>query len=284
MIKVVTLLLSIVLVSSAIAQTAVVSHNVNLRKGPSTAYDIKETLHPNDELVLLDAPKTNNYYKVRAADGEEGWVYGNYIDIIDAAPSDPSPIPALFNGCSMEGETAYANRKLSNEKKNRRTAPAAADMDPNVTLAALLQPGSDATRWSDARAASIVGYVYNVKLGSKETVNCGSADSAFMDTHIEIVTNPNSTSGGVRVIVEVTPRWRWFMAQQNEDWSTRALKQTLQGHWVRFSGWLFWDLEHPHNATNTHTGSANIWRATAWEIHPVTEVKVCPGSANTCDD
>jgi len=37
MIKVVPQLLSIHLVSSAIAQTAVVSHNVNQRKGPSTA-------------------------------------------------------------------------------------------------------------------------------------------------------------------------------------------------------------------------------------------------------
>ena len=270
------------LASTAAAQTAVVSHNVNLRKGPATSYDIKETLHPNDELVLLDAPKTNNYYKVRAADGEEGWVYANYIDIIDAAPPNPDPIPALLNGCGMEGQTSYANRKLSNEKKNRRTAPAAGDIDGNATLVALLQPGDDKTRWSDTQAASIVGYVYNVKLGSKETVNCGSEDSAFMDTHIEIVANPNTTGGGVRVIVEVTPRWRWFMNQQSQDWSTRALKQRLQGQWVRFTGWLFWDLEHPHNATNTHTGTANIWRATAWEIHPVTDIKVCPGSPTSC--
>jgi SH3-like domain-containing protein len=281
--KILPLLFSLALASSAFAQTAVVSHNVNLRKGPSTSYDIKELLHPNDELVLLDAPKTNNYYKVRAADGEEGWVYGNYIDILDAPPSDPNPIPALFNGCSMEGSAAYANRRLSNEKKNRRTAPAPADIDPNVTLAALLQPSPDQTRWSDARAASIVGYVYNVKLGSEETVNCGSEDSTYMDTHIELVANPNSTDGGVRVIVEVTPRWRWFMAQQTEDWSTRTLKQTLQGHWVRFTGWLFWDFEHPHNATNTHTGTANIWRATAWELHPVTAIKLCPGTPGNCD-
>jgi len=283
MIKILTLLLSVSLAARAIAQTAVVSHNVNLRTGPATSYAIKETLHPNDELVLLAAPTTNNYYKVRAADGEEGWVYGNYIDIIDAAPSDPDPIPAVFNGCSLEGETAYANRRLANEKKNRRTAPAPTDIDPTATLSALLQPGADQTRWSDARSASIVAYVYNVKLGSKETVNCGSVDSAYMDTHIELVANPNSTDGGVRVIVEVTPRWRWFMAQQNEDWSTRALKQSLQGQWVRFTGWLFWDLEHPQNATNTHSGNANIWRATAWEIHPVTEIKPCPGTPGSCD-
>ena len=276
------LLILSLIASSAAAQTAVVSRNVNLREGPSSAFAIKETLRPNDELVLLNAPKTNNYFKVRAADGEEGWVYANYIDIIDAAPADSSPIPELFNGCSMEGETSSANRKLSNEKKNRRTAPAAADIDANATLAAVLQPGDDKTRWSDTRAASLVGFVYNVKLGSKETVNCGSADSVFMDTHIEIVVGANSTDGGSRVIVEVTPRWRWFMAQQNQDWSTRVLKQTLQGHWVRFTGWLFWDIEHPHNATNTHTGTANIWRATAWEIHPVTEIRVCPGSPQTC--
>src|SRR5258708_26275093 len=122
------LLLLVLVAYSAQAQTAVVSRNVNLREGPSSASDIKETLHPNDELVLLDAPKTNNYYKVRAADGEEGWVYANNIDIIDATPLDSSPIPELFNGCSMEGETGFANRRLANTKKNRRAAPAAADI------------------------------------------------------------------------------------------------------------------------------------------------------------
>jgi len=112
-----------------------------------------------------------------------------------------------------------------------------------MRVAAILQGGAD---------ASIVAYVYNVKVGGEETVNCGETDSLYIDTHIEVVLGPQDTLKSSRLIVEVTPRWRAFLATQGEDWTTHALEQRLEGHWVRFTSWLFWDFEHADEAAHTN--------------------------------
>jgi hypothetical protein len=67
------------------------------------------------------------------------------------------------------------------------------------------------------------------------------------------------------------------MAQQGLDWSTRTLRNTLLGRWVRIGGWLMFDGEHKQNAKNTVSGGAHIWRATVWEVHPITSIQVLPG-------
>jgi hypothetical protein len=78
------------------------------------------------------------------------------------------------------------------------------------------------------------------------------------------------------VIVEVTPRWRAMMAARGVDWSTRTLRRGYLGRWVRVTGWLLFDAEHANAAENTEPGRARNWRATAWEIHPITSIEVVP--------
>lgn len=86
-----------------------------------------------------------------------------------------------------------------------------------------------------------------------------------------------------RVIVEVTPRWRAFLATQGEDWSTTTLAIRLENRWVRFTGWLFFDGAHDDESENTAPGRAENWRATAWEIHPVTSLRVCATGPASCE-
>ena len=43
-----------------------------------------------------------------------------------------------------------------------------------------------------------------------------------------------------------------------------------------FRGWLFFDSEHTNAAENTNPGNASNWRATAWELHPVTSFSIVP--------
>ena len=277
-------LVFVLIATPAAAQNAVVTRNVNLRAGPASTNTVKETLHPPDELTILDSVQTDGYYEVRAADGEHGWVWARNIQITESIPPpDTSEPPEVFHGCSLEGSAAQANRQASNRKKNRLTRPQAGDIDGNAILTAILQTGDDKTRWSDTLGASIVAYVIEVKKGSQETVNCGDTDSAYIDTHIDVVQHPTDTAKRTHLIVEVTPRWREFVSHQGTDWTTRTLKQTLEGHWVRFTGWLFWDFEHVDASEHTNAGAAGNWRATAWEIHPVTQIKICPGSPQACD-
>jgi uncharacterized protein YgiM (DUF1202 family) len=275
--------------STASAQTAVVTRNVNLRTDPSSAATIIRLLEPPDELTILDPEMVNGYYEVRAAGGEHGWVWARNVRATNGAPAAASAAagrsgpPEIYRGCPLEGSAVQDHRKESNRKKNRITAPGQADIDTAVTIAALLRSGDDANRWSDARAASIVAYVVDVKKGGEETVNCGETDIRYRDTHLDVVQSPDDRRKIVRVIAEVTPRWRAYMQQQGENWSTPALKQRLQGRWVRFTGWIFWDFEHADEAEHTNAGGDRNWRATAWEIHPITEINVCPTTPEACE-
>jgi hypothetical protein len=142
--------------------------------------------------------------------------------------------------------------------------PCSEKINPTVTLAAMLAPGNDIGRWKVRYGAAITGY--DVKVGGIETVNCGARDPRDRDTHIELVPDPMDSGAALRLIVEVTPRWRAIVAAKGVDWSTE--------HWVNVTGWMLFDVEHKNEPENTAPGRARNWRATAWEIHPVTGIEV----------
>jgi hypothetical protein len=259
-------------------QSGVVKRNVNLRTGPATTFTAIRLMEPGDEFTLLEPSPTGGYHHVVTAALESGWVWRNNVRIIGDTPPPPPPAgPAeVFRGCPLEGNAQTEARRRLNRQKNRVTVPAPAEIDSAGTLAAMLAPGDDRTRWRSDRAASVVGFVFDVKPGSNETVNCGASGVANTDVHIELTLDAQSTGKRQRVVVEVTPRWREFVATQGRDWSTAALRTQLEGRCARFVGWLFFDEEHDDEAENTTPGGDNNWRATAWELHPVTEIDIVP--------
>jgi hypothetical protein len=64
------------------------------------------------------------------------------------------------------------------------------------------------------------------------------------------------------------------MMAQDQNWATPALSTKLKGKWVEFTGWMLFDSMHMDGAENTNPGGDKNWRATCWEIHPVTSFKV----------
>lgn len=254
------------------AQDAVVTRNVNLRHDPSTAQSPIRLLLPTAELRLLEPGKTNSYYHVATMSGDEGWVWGNNVRILP-----PAPGPAeVFNGCPMEGNASRADYRALNRLKNRTTTPRANQIDSAITLASILQPGSDSSRWADTVGATVTGFVFDAKAGSEESVNCGATKVADKDTHIELTLSASDTAPTRRVIVEVTPKWRAYEVELDHDWSTAVLRHDFKGHCVEVTGWMFWDGAHRKDAENTSPGTHDNWRATAWEIHPVTAIREVP--------
>lgn len=158
-----------------------------------------------------------------------------------------------------------------NSLKNRMQPPQESDFDKNVTLAGLLAPGDDRARWSEHAAGSVEGFVVRVMNGGVESSNCYSL--LQRDTHIEVALRQD-TGPREHVELEVTPRIRRWAERQGWDWSTRALESELVGHWCRFEGWMLFDINHDDESENTAPGSSRNWRATAWELHPVTSIKV----------
>ena len=154
--------------------------------------------------------------------------------------------------------------------KNRTALPRREDFDDRVTLAALLQPGDDRARWSEARAGTVEGYVVEVKKAGAEAANCFSPGRR--DIHVHVAARPDAPARET-VVLEVTPHLERWAARQGWDWSEAGLRRDLLGRWCYFEGWLLFDREHADEAANTAPGASDIWRATAWELHPLTRVR-----------
>ena len=188
---------------------------------------------------------------------------------------------AAYRYCDPEaGDAVRPDIQALNRLKNREAAPTAKDFDRSASLPAMLGPGDDRSRWNDHRAAQVVGYVADVKVGGVETVNCHARSVHGRDTHVDLTLSAKDAYNEPRhVIVEVTPRWRAAMAVKGVDWETDALRERLLGRCVRVTGWMLFDAEHRRESQNTADAGAEVWRATAWEIHPITTIELLPSCA-----
>ena len=155
--------------------------------------------------------------------------------------------------------------------KNRTTLPEAAEFDTSVTLDALLERGDDSDRWLNERAARVQGQVLDVAYSRPEATNC--YNPCRRDIHI-LIANRKEAPKNEQVVVEVTPNLADWAIEQGHDWSEKTLQARLVGHWCEFEGWLYFDAGHAEEAENTAPGKPDNWRATAWEIHPVTKITV----------
>ena len=179
--------------------------------------------------------------------------------------------------CGMEGSARLYKNKILNPLKNRWNLPGPEDFDPDFTMENLVDYFNDENSYDDQRAGTLTGYVVLVKSGGPESCNCSARRVVDHDTHINMVVDLNDAGADRVVVVEVTPRLRAMIAQSGFDWSTKSLKKQLLGKRVRIGGWLFYDPEHLNESFATDPediyGKPN-WRATSWEIHPVTSIEI----------
>ena len=214
-----------------------------------------------------------------------------------AQPSWPN-LDVLHNypkpgvSCSLRGAAPQGSEKAkSNALKNRYKLPTAGFETILLSDIIGLPSGTPAVRPTSAepnnqRAVTVVGFVREVKRGGTmgESCNCKAMDKNQVDTHLELVLDPNNhdPSGKGMIVVEVQERIRRVAAkgllQSNigTDWSTPMLRAKLLGRWVKFSGWLFYDADHhleSWQVDKQNTLDGNNWRETGWEVHPVMAIE-----------
>ena len=175
----------------------------------------------------------------------------------------------LRSHCPDSGIGFTKERREFHRLKNRTTIPQQSDFDPQVTLSNLLHPGDDRARWSQSRAGAVEGYVSRIERARPELANC----YAGCDTHLDLAVQPNEPLSR-QLVLEVTPKMEEWAKRQGLDWSEETLQKQLLGHWVRFEGWLLFDSQHADESENISPGNSNNWRATAWELHPITKIEV----------
>ncbi|HEY5536454.1 MAG TPA: hypothetical protein VIL99_16160 [Ignavibacteria bacterium] len=182
-----------------------------------------------------------------------------------------------INECPPEGSTESAKYQALNKLKNRFKLPTVADFDKTITLDKILTPGNDEERFDESKAVVIEGYIFNIKIGGIESCNCRAKSQEFRDVHVEIVPTAKTKTYKKRVIAEITPRLRKKIFTKLGVTNNKELKKLLKGKKVRITGWLMFDIEHnleSYNIDPKNKKGRKNWRATCWEIHPITDIEV----------
>ena len=203
----------------------------------------------------------------------------------NARRQNPCAEGTAYKGCRACGRARRTNSnpngnisdrtKALNVQKNR-DEPAE---DVRVLKVTDIRKPSNNDTFTPDTAVEVVGYVANlVPGGFRESCNCGRME--LRDIHINIVATPQERSREKRyVVVEITPRWqeKFGMDADHYDQMVADLRQEIEHKWVRFRGWLMYDFQHEGESESTAPGRAGNWRATPWEVHPVTHYEVLPG-------
>jgi hypothetical protein len=215
-------------------------------------------------LALTDAQAQPSKKKNKASDPcKQGTAYRNCPACGTVRPNSANPAKAT-------------KQRWLNVRKNRD--PKATNVRV-LTVQAIRDPQNDQGKFNEQMAVEVVGYVAGLDDGgNRETCNCKRGD--LRDLHINVVAAQGEETDPRRyVVVEITPRWqkKYGMDDSNYDAMKDALTTQLKGKWVRFRGWMMYDYIHVDASESTSPGKAGNWRATPWEVHPVTSYEVLSG-------
>jgi len=206
--------------------------------------------------------------------------YAQDLTVINVPdPSSPGDSIACGAEGSEKSDSHVKNAHLAwvgNPFKNRFDVPDVSAISV-YNINNLIASDADKNKFTEGVAVQVTAYVYSVVPGGIESCNCKTKNAAFKDTHIELTPNSRDTGKQYIMIVEITPRMRELMAETGVDWSTKAIKKKYMHHTVTVQGWLFYDEEHEPQAFSTTPGNAGDWRASCWEIHPVTSIGFASG-------
>ncbi len=193
-----------------------------------------------------------------------------------------------YRGCPACGsKTRDAKHLTLNVNKNRGTAVTS---PKKITVETIRDPANNTGKFTPTKQVSVTGFVAGVDPGGMpETCNCKRPD--LRDVHINIVANQSEVGDQSKyVVVEFTPRWekKFHFVDTNYDEMLAAVKAQIEGKWVKFDGWMLYDFIHANASQSTSPNQPVCpndgqqhpncnWRATPWEVHPVTAYTVVTG-------
>jgi hypothetical protein len=198
---------------------------------------------------------------------------------------NPCSQGTAYRGCRACGKarrtrgnpngTISSKTKWLNVHKNRDEKAVNVEV---LTVQEIRDPANNG-KFQQSMAVEVTGYVAGFDDGGyRESCNCGRAD--LQDIHINVVAKPDEANNPRRyLVVEITPRWqeKFGLNAGNYEAMRNALELELKNKWVTFQGWMLYDHIHADESESTAPGNSGNWRATPWEVHPVTSYKVLSG-------
>ncbi len=192
-----------------------------------------------------------------------------------------------YRNCPACGTATDNKHRTLNVQKNRDTA---VTNPQKITVQEIRDPANDQGVFTPNKKVWVTGFVASVDPGGlQETCNCKRTD--LRDVHINIVADPSEANNQSKyVVVEFTPRWEktFGFNDSNYEAMRQAVEDKIKNKWVKFEGWMMYDFIHtnasqstsPNNPVCPNDGVQHVgcnWRATPWEVHPVTAYMVVTG-------
>ncbi len=199
--------------------------------------------------------------------------------VVCVTAQNPCSDGTAYRDCKACGTAKTTSTQALNVLKNRDDKAAS----PETITVAEIRKASNDKKFSPDKQVSVKAFVASVVSGgNKETCNCGRND--LRDIHINIVAKASEVGDLSKyVIVEFTPRWQknFGLKDSNYQKMLAAVRKDIQGKWIQFDGWMLYDSMHknaskttmPKQPTCPDDGKEHPkcnWRATPWEVHPVT--------------
>ena len=219
--------------------------------------------------------------------------YDAYLNYLKNGLPDPaSTASANVNGGSPLGADFFANLESS--------------IPDTLTSTNHAQHSVELAQAGEGQIVTVLGTLYYTIHGGRETCNCElSGTNAVIDFHIgigfgdfplgaDVITKLRGGADYSKllskadqalldqsaVVVEMTPYYR---EQFRSGWTLEKV-QAATGKQVKVTGQLMIDNVHHKPADDCGLADADTnscWRASVWEVHPVTTFQVC--NADHCD-
>lgn len=102
-------------------------YNANVRKGPSTSYDIITTLKTDEKVKVLSSE--NGWYKLECPDGQIGWTYGDHIDT--KVPLKQKEVSSVSNKKSTSSSVKSTSTKKSTSSNTSLSSNSSSKIQTN---------------------------------------------------------------------------------------------------------------------------------------------------------
>jgi len=171
--------------------------------------------------------------------------------------------------CPLEGRTPNDMARRMNVLKNRDIT--AGPVNRDVTIDSILKGGREDTgRYKLTELMTVTGYVLGADDSGPESCNCFSNDTTKQNIKIYLGQSINSWKDSV-MVVEITPKLKKLHPEIYAD--------GLTGQQITITGYMMYNFEAKRFALNACKTCRTTDRKTAWEICPVTDIKVLSAMA-----